>query len=196
MSRAPLALLVAAAVALAGGLVAAKIKVEVQFDKTRDFRPMKTYAWHPDGDDVKILQSTADDPAQWKQRFSPVIRKAVDATLVTQGLTAVGTADADLFVNFYLLIGPGGSSQSMGQFLAPVPVWGLPPFAPSTSALTVYEQGTLILDLTDAKARSVVWRGSASDALDRTRKEAERDKIVTDAVTQILKKFPPKPPKK
>ena len=67
-----------------------------------------------------------------------------------------------------------------------------PPFAPSTSALTVYEQGTLILDFADAKKRSVIWRGSASDALDRTRGEAQRDKIISDALAQMLKKFPPK----
>ncbi len=187
-----LALAAMAVVALSVAATA-KVKVVTQFDKATDFRPMKTYAWHPDGaGDVKILEANADDPAEVRKRFDPVILPAVDQLLVKQGLTLVPVADADLFVNYYLLVGPGGSSQTMGQFLAPVPVWGLPPFAPSTSALTVYEQGTLILDMTHAKQRSVIWRGSAQDALDRTRKDAERDKIVRDALTQILKKFPPK----
>lgn len=186
-----LALAAIAALALSVATTA-KVKIETQFDKGTDFRPMKTYAWHPDGNDVKILQATGDDPAEVRRTFDPVIVPAVDQMLAKQGLTLAPTADADLFVNYYILVGPGGSSQSMGQFLAPVPVWGLPPFAPSTSALTVYEQGTLILDITNAKQRSVIWRGSAQDALDRTRKEAEREKIVRDAITQILKKFPPK----
>lgn len=187
-----LAVLVAAALALSGVAVLAKVKVDVQFDKATDFTPMKRYAWHPDGDDVKILEVSGDNPEQVKARFGPMIHETVDATLAKAGLTSVAVADADLFVNYYLLVGPGGSSQTMGQFLAPVPVWGLPPFAPSTSALTVYEQGTLILDFTDAKKRSVIWRGSAADALNRTRKDAERDKVVRDAIAQVLKKFPPK----
>jgi hypothetical protein len=187
-----LALAAMAVVALSVAATA-KVKVVTQFDKATDFRPMKTYAWHPDGvGDVKILQATGDDPVEVRKRFDPVIVPTVDQMLAKQGLTLTPAADASLFVNYYILIGPGGSSQSMGQFMAPVPVWGLPPFAPSTSALTVYEQGTLILDIGDAKQRSVIWRGSASDALDRTRKEAERDKIIRDALTDMLKKFPPK----
>jgi hypothetical protein len=188
-----LGLVAAVTLALGGALASAKVKVDTQFDKARDFKPYKTYAWHPDGvGDVKILQSMGDDPAAVRKRYDPLIVSTVDQLLVKQGLTPAPAAEASLFVNYYILIGPGGSSQSMGQFLAPVPVWGLPPFAPSTSALTVYEQGTLLLDVADAKQRSVIWRGSAQDALERTRSEAGRDKIIRDALTQMLKKFPPK----
>lgn len=189
----PVAFATVAALALLVVGSSAKVKVETQFDKGTDFRPLKTYAWHPDGaGDVKILQATADDPAEVRKRFDPVIVQTVDQTLAKAGLTVAPAADAALFVNYYILVGPGGSSQTMGQFIAPVPVWGLPPFSPSTSALTVYEQGTLILDFADAKKRSVIWRGSAQDALDRTRSEAQRDKIISDALVQMLKKFPPR----
>ena len=53
------------------------------------------------------------------------------------------------------------------------------------------EEGTLILDFVDTRSKKMIWRGSANaDVSDATTPE-KREKIIDDAVENILKYFPP-----
>ena len=169
---------------------ASKIKVDTKFDKNYDFTKVKTYTWRPSSaGEVHLLQLSGDDPKALQQRFEPVILRAVDRTLAERGLTrATGTADVE--VNYYVLIGPGMTAQTMGQFLPAVPEWGIPPFNAATQSLEIYEQGTLIVDI--AGGDRVVWRGSAKAEIDRQLDGAKRDARIESAVRDMLKKFPPK----
>jgi len=88
----------------------------------------------------------------------------------------------------------GQMSQYMGQFVAAVPEWGLPPFAPSTTALEIYAVGTLILDVTAPAKNAIVWRGSAQRKIDLERPDKERREILERAIRDLIKQFPP--PKK
>jgi hypothetical protein len=169
---------------------AAGIKVRTAYDKTFDFTRVHTYAWRPSAGDVKVLELSSDDPAAIRNRLEPVIVRAVDRALGERHMTTAAASPADLRVSYYVLIGPGGSAQTMGQFLRPVPEWGVPPFAPATQSLEVYEQGTLILDM--AAGDRVIWRGSAEAALDRRTSDVARDAAIHSAVREMLKKFPPK----
>lgn len=182
---------VCALLALTVSLGAAKIKIKVDYDKAFDFAPVRTYAWHPGGSgDVKLLQNSGDNAQEIKGRIEPVIIRAVDEALAARKLTKAA-ANPDVLVYYYALIGPNIASQTMGQFLRPVPEWGLPPFAPATSSLEIYEQGTLILDIASAGDK-MVWRGSASTEIDRQNGDAVRDRRIREGVQEMLKKFPPK----
>jgi hypothetical protein len=193
-----LALGVTLAVVLAGIPLMAGVKVKVLNDKTFNFEGLKTYAWRLDGvEPVKMLQSsdtTGDNPAQIRKNLEPIILAAVDRELGKKGFTRVeaGKAQPDLYLDYYVLIGPGVSSQYHGQFVGAVPAWGLPDFVMSTSALTVYEQGSLIVDIVSVAQKQAVWRGAAEAKIDRRRTPEERQGIIDDAVTQMLQKFPPK----
>jgi len=169
---------------------ASKIKVDTKFDKTYDFTKVKTYVWRPSSaGDVHLLQLSGDDPKALQQRFEPVILRTVDKTLAERGLTrSTGTADVE--VNYYLLIGPGMTAQTMGQFLPAVTEWAIPPFNAATQSLEIYEQGTLIVDIADHDR--VRWRGSAQAEIDRQLDGAKRDARIESAVRDMLKKFPPK----
>jgi hypothetical protein len=187
-----LALFVALVTMIAGVAIAAKIKVRVEYDKTFDFRVFHTYAWHPEGaGEVKMLQNT-DDPEQIRSRLEPVIRQAVDQELAKRGITQATSGTPDFYVNYYLLIGPGSSSQYQGQFIGAVPAWGIPDFMMSTTSLKAFEQGTLILDVAAVSLKSVVWRGVGEAEIDRQRTDAERHKRIQDGVREMLKNFPPK----
>ena len=182
---------VAAALVLGAG-VGAKTKTTVQHDKTFDFTGKKTWAWHPDGSGTfKLLQATGEDPDKLFARFDPVISAAVERALAARGLTRA-TASPDFHVNYYVLIGPGDSTQYAGQFLAPTPDWGVIPFAGATTSFNVFEQGSLILDVSAVSTKSVVWRGVARAEIDRQRSPAARDQRLQEAVAELLKKFPPK----
>jgi hypothetical protein len=191
--RAVTIVLLATAVAVgAGSAVAAKVKVNVQKEKTFDFGTVRTYAWHPDGaGDVKMLQANQEEGPRIKAQLDPVIRQAVEQGLAARGLRpAPSAADADVYVNYYLLIGAGMSSQYLGQFIGNAPEWGLPPIAGGTTSLEIYEQGSLVLDLASRVQKSVIWRGTAQAEIDRQRDEAARRERVRDAVRRMIEKYP------
>jgi hypothetical protein len=183
-----------AALAMAAGavvVVGAKVKIQTQYDKKFNFAGLHTYAWHSTGKgDVKLLHS-GDDAATLRSRLEPAVVRSVEGALAKRGFT-VASGSPDLEVYYYLLIGPGISAQTMGQFIAPVPEWGIPPFAPATSSIDMYEQGSLIVDLSAPSLGAMVWRGSAQAEIDRSRSPEDRDKRIRDAVDDMFSKFPPK----
>ena len=63
----------------------------------------------------------------------------------------------------------------------------------SSSALTVYRVGTLVIDITTAANRVIVWRGSAERKIDVESPDQKRREVLERAVRDLLKGFPPKP---
>ena len=168
-SRIPVVLVVAALLAAPIAL-SAGVKVRSQHDKDFDFRGLTTWAWHPDGaGDVRMALTAEDDPAAMKARFEPVIVDAVQKEMASRGLTvADASGTPQLYVNYYVLISTNQSRQTMGQFLPTVPEWGIPPFSyGATQSLKVFEEGSLVLDVTSAKTRLLIWRGMAVAELQR-----------------------------
>jgi hypothetical protein len=182
-------LLAVLCVAMATGL-AAKMKVKVQHDKSFDFSAVKTYAWHPDGaGEVKLLQA-GDDAAAIKARLEPSIKAAVERELAKKGLVPAASGAADLHVYYYLLAGPKASMQTAGQFVQPVPGWGLPPFGGATTSLDLQEHGSLIVDLSSPRLKSAVWRGTAQTEIHR--EKGDGPKRISEGVAGMFKEFPPK----
>jgi len=52
--------------------------------------------------------------------------------------------------------------------------------------------GTLVIDMADAKANQLVWRGMGVKEVDTQAKPDKRDKSITNAVNKIFKNYPPK----
>ena len=193
-----LALVVAVVAATAGsGVDAAKTDVTVDYDMKFTFAGLRTWRWHPDGaGDVKLAVSRDDNPAQVAATVDPMIVPAVERELAANGLVR-GDGDTDFFVHYYALVTVGESRQVQGQFLPAVANWGVPPvLLGNTTSLEIYPVGTLVLDVTAVSTKQVVWRGVARRKLDINRSGAARRTEIEKAVRELLKKFPPKPPKK
>ena len=56
-----------------------------------------------------------------------------------------------------------------------------------------YKEGTLVVDLYDAKTKQLIWRGSAEDTL--SDKAEKNEKNLDKGVAKMFKKFPPEPTK-
>jgi hypothetical protein len=181
-----------AAVPLAAGM-----KINVQFDKQFDFEGLRTYAWRLDGaNPVRILENSLDKPEEVRKNLEPLVLAVVDEALGKKGFRRIESGQPDLYLDYYLLVGPNTESQYHGQFVGAVPAWGLPDFAMSTSALKVFEQGSLVIDVVSIAQKHTVWRGSAAAEIDRRRTAEERAKIIDEAVARMFEKFPPKLKKK
>jgi hypothetical protein len=190
-------ILVLAIVALvgtwAGRSPEAATDITTEYDKKFSFAGLRTWAWHPEGaGDVRLAFSADDDPKRVAERLDPVIIPAVERELAGRKLTQTDAAGAALHVHYYALVTMGESAQTLGQFVAPVPEWGLPPFVPSTTALSVYPVGTLIIDVTDPARQRIVWRGVARRKVNFERPEAERRQVMERAIRDLFRRFPPK----
>jgi hypothetical protein len=56
--------------------------------------------------------------------------------------------------------------------------------------LKVFEEGSLVLDVTSVKTRQLIWRGMAVAELQRKSAPEDRDIRLRSAIADVLKKFP------
>ena len=178
------------AIALTAQTVMA-VDVKTGFDKKFDFTRVRAWGWNPNGaGDVRMARGPDDDPDAVKKAAEPVVMSAVTAEMERVKLQF--RADApDVYVTYYLLLSTGTSAQQMGQFLPATVTWGLPIFGSQTTALSVMDYGSLVLDVSANK--EVVWRGVARSQIKVGEKRERREAMLREAVRDLLKKFPPKP---
>jgi hypothetical protein len=179
-----LAGIVAIALLLPTGLLAQKISFD--YDKAADFTKFKTYAQKPG--------TPVGDPLIDKR-----IAAAIDTELTAKGLTK-NEAAPDVTVIYHIAFDKKQniSSYNMGYAGGYGPYgygwgggWG------STQVLvTEILEGTMVIDIADAKQKQLVFRGVGVKEVDVQAKAEKRDKNISSAVKKILKDFPPKPKKK
>lgn len=171
----------------------AKTDLDTKADKTFAFESVRTWAWHPEGaGDVRMAISTNDDPKRLASRVDPILVPAVERELAARKLTPAPAASADIYIHYYVLAMVQGWSQYQGQFVPPVPNWGLPPFTPQATAAGVYPVGTLILDVSSREKGAIVWRGSAEREISLDKPDNERRKVLEKAVKDLLRRLPTK----
>jgi hypothetical protein len=170
----------------------AKVKVHTKRDDAFSFRGVRTWAWHPDGaGEVKMMLTPDDNPAAMQARFEPVIKEAVVRELTARQLVAAAPGQTpDVYVVYYVLISTSTNRSVIGQNVTAEMAWSVPMFAQSTQGFEIFEQGALVLDVSSAAKRELVWRGVAQAKIDRERTPAQRDTRLRDAIASLIDKFP------
>jgi hypothetical protein len=178
---------------LSAAVLTAGAKIQVQRDERTDFSTLKTWNWNPSGPgDVKIWVTAESKSEPVKKTYEPVIMQAVEDELARRGIKRVASGPVDFTVTYYVIITVGGDSQHMGQFLPPVTTYGVPPFAPQTTSLNIYPEGSLVLDIGAPGPDHVVWRAVAKSEVELDRTEAQRAERVRGLVRDIVNKLPKK----
>ena len=149
--------------------------VKTDFDHQAKFDQYKTYSWQ----EIKPANSLWDDR----------IKNAVDTQLAAKGWTKVDSGGDVAVVaikttqtertlqTFYDGFGGGWRWRGFGGM------------GEATTTEQDYKEGTLVVDLYDAKTKELIWRGSAEDTL--SDKEAKNEKNLDKGVAKMFKKFPP-----
>ena len=173
-------LIIIALIAL-GSITGNAQKVKVTSDPGADFSRYKTYAW-----DQGMLSN-------------PIIRQhiilAVDNAMAAKGLQKV-EKEPDLILS--------ALASTESDLTVTNPSWApslnsIATGIPSSSQAWPVTKGTLIINISDAKSRNAVWRGTASQTLehgptgDRVRDAKTVEKPIRKAVEKMFKKFPPQP---
>jgi Domain of unknown function (DUF4136) len=156
------------------------ISTSTDYDPSANFSQYATYSWlQNEKTGVDAITNTR-------------IMSSVDKGLAARGLKKVD-GKADLTVGYqvttaqkksYNTVNAGwGGGYGWGG-------WGMG-MGTSTTYENTWEEGSLILGLFDAGTKNLVWTGTATAALDASRSPEERQQLVDDAVTKMLKDFPP-----
>jgi len=153
-------------------------KVNVDWDRGQDFSKFKTYAWQ---------QSPHPARGLWDQR----IIDGVNQQLQAKGLQLV-QSDPDLWVVYTSHIQDQKQVVGTGYNYGPGWYWG--PWwggGPTTTTYTTFitREGTLVVELANAKTHELEWRGSVTDTIkDNSNKNIN---ILNKGITKLFKNYPP-----
>ena len=176
---------------LATALAMAGVNVKSERDPKFDFSRLKTWAWSTPGT-IKMAGPTLRKPEDVERKYQPVITQAIEDEFVRRGYPKATSAPPDFHVTYYVLLTQGNSSQTAGQFLPSNAQWGIPWFTASTTALTYYPQGTLVLDAASPAPDRLVWRAAAEAKIEVQNTEEKRTARIKSIVKDLISKFPKK----
>lgn len=187
----PRAVVVVVAFALVVAGCAVRYDVKTDYDPQADFAAYRSFAVPP--------RDKADTPNQFDNSLViKRIERMVVRQLEARGLTRAEAGAADLTLRFWLTaeektaVSTVPSSPFYGPFGAPYPYpynhgrWG-PMF--DDVIVRNYVEGTLVLDLVDAKRNELVWRAYVVGTVSRDREAAFA--ALDEALIRALAAYPP-----
>ena len=173
--------------------IAQKVEIKTNKDETADFSAVRTYAWLPP---APVVQNTAPDslrnPTLSQEALGPAITAAVDRELTARGLVQAAPDVADVHVAYFAALGMGFSQTYLGEYYGYITGWGAPVAlgaAPSTST-TIYEKGTVLVDVVNRSAKRVIWRGTAVTRIEHEHTLDKRVARINDGVERMFRDFP------
>lgn len=169
--------------ALPGFWGCSTISVSSDYRESTDFSELKTFSWMlktPEGD---IDLGGASQIA--RQR----IQDAVAAELANKGYIEIIAGNSDFHVTYYVGREERIQVETMrGPLMRPY--WGM---GMGYTEVYQYEEGTLIIDLLDAKPpQHIIWRGVAKGVVDWKGTTGGQTGLINEAVQKVLAQFPPK----
>lgn len=152
----------------------ATMNVSSYVERGVDLTQYRTYNWAP-ADQL----ATADPRLDNNPFFQEQVRTAVEAQLATRGFEK--TASPDLLVHYHasvtqeIYISGGDRRDGDCEDCRP----------------EVYDAGTLLIDLVDARSNRLVWRGWAKGSMEGVIDNQEwMEQRIDDAVARILDTLP------
>jgi hypothetical protein len=149
------------------------LSVQYDYDPQADFASLKTFDWLPAPVDAEVSGLT--------------VKRIKNA--VTSQLEARGFKETSEDPNFLIALHVGKKDRlavtDWGYWGYDYLYWG------GGVDVYEYEEGTLIIDFVNARSKEPIWRGVARETLDPNPTPAKEEKRINEAVTKILKNFPP-----
>lgn len=151
-------------------------KVQTDWDKSKNFASYHTYYW-----------AKVDSP---NPLMNQRLQDAVDAELSKKGWSKQ-QAGGDVAV---VGLGTSSTKKDLNTFYSGTG-WGYGGWyggggmGTSTTTVSEYREGTLVLDMYDNNSRQLLWRGTATDTM--SDKPEKNEKKLNKAVQKMFNKFPP-----
>ena len=154
------------------------VRVYSDYDKQVDFTPYKSYAFH----------KTGIDKAEISDLDKKRILRAIDETMSARGFTK--SDNPDLLISFFT---KEREEVNVNQFNAGWGYgwgWGWNPFLwGGNTTVTRHTEGTLYIDIIDAKKKELIWQGQGEGVL--TKDMNKKEEVIKEFVSKILEQYPP-----
>jgi hypothetical protein len=160
------------------------ISVSHDFDTEADFAAYKTFAW------LQEPVTAVGDAAAARQQNTLLdkrIRSAVEAEMQSKGMT-VNTESPDLLVVYHTGVDSKINVTDWG-YTYPTRYGGW--YGDRDVDVYQYEEGTLIVDLIDAKAQQLVWRGTATKTLEDNPSPERMEQNLREVIGKMFANYPP-----
>jgi len=157
------------------------VRVAADYDKNADFNSYKTFAFFKTGID-KAEISDLD-----KRR----ILRAIETEMMAKGFTK--SESPDLLVSIFTKERQEVNVWNNGGFGGFGYGWGWSPFwgGNFNNNVSTTTQGSLYIDLIDAKKKELVWQGKGSGYLRTTSNVEKKEARIKEFVAEIIQKYPP-----
>ena len=157
-------------------------QVKTDYDRNANFGKYKTYSWEQvktknplDADRIKNDVNAVLAAKGWTQ-----VNSGGDVSIVAMEITQ----NQQTLNTFYDGLGGGWGWRGFGGG----------GFGEATTTTETYKEGTLVVDLFDAKTKKLLWRGTSSDTLSNN--SSKNIKNLDKGVEKMFKQFPPSSSKK
>jgi hypothetical protein len=187
MKQLSMLLVVLSALVFAGCTTQPKVETDHQADF--DFSSLKTF----------VVAETKQDSKE-NILISPFtlshIHSALEAELAKRYQGISTAAKPDFIVSYHVVIEEKLDPRSYDDLYG-FGYYGrgyrypYPFFRGPGAGLRVYNQGSLIIDIVDAKTEKPIWRGVSEKRLSRTMAPQQQREVLSRAVTEVISQFPP-----
>jgi len=168
------------------------IRVTTDYDHKADYAALRTYSWaEPD------KNQRMDPRIDW-QFVDARVRRAANQELAAKGYSLAQTGQPDFTLVYYVIL-ENREEPVEAIWPARYPMYGyrytvsgnISWTLASPTQMRQYTQGSLMLDIVDARTNQALWRGTATARLIGNAKPEERERRINEAVRELLQKFPP-----
>ena len=167
-----------AAVAHAALALAACASMDVRsfVERGTDVNQYRTYTWGP-----ADAQATGDPRLDSNPFFTERIQAQVEKRLNARGFEKTTADPPDLLIHYHASVTQQINANGTDQ--PNVSCDGCQPY--------VYDAGTILVDLVDARTSRLVWRGWAEGSIDGViDDQAWMEKRIDEAVARIMERLP------
>jgi hypothetical protein len=164
----------------------ATMTVSSHIERGVEFIDYVTYDWGP-RDQFPVGDPRLDN----NQFFRDYLEGAIEKQMAANGYERVAAGAApDLLLHYHASVNQRldvyGADLAHGYYVP-----GQYPGYPGQSQVVEFEQGTLMLDIVDARTNRVIWRGWAQDSMSGVIDDQRRlEKQVDEGVTKMMLLLP------
>ncbi|MCI0695714.1 DUF4136 domain-containing protein [candidate division KSB1 bacterium] len=159
------------------------VNIKHDYDTDTNFATLKTYAWmaaptNANGSVQAALSRTAG--------LDKRIKESADRQLAAKGYTTDAN-NPDFLVLYHVGAEDKINVTDWGYGYGRYGRW----YGGRGVEVYQYKEGTLILDVIDARSKQLVWRGFAAATIDPNASMETRKRKLDEVIAKILAEFPP-----